>query len=164
MPADRAGASTSAAVDRLTRADFQAILADIRAFWPNGAPPVFHPMFLEEFGDTAFVVRDGEQVAAHLFGLIAATSPTGYIHLVAVREGYRGRGLASLLYAHFAEVARARGCTRLKAITSPGNAASIGFHRRMGFTLLGDPDDNGVPVVRDYSGPGVDRVVMVRPL
>ncbi|MGC8487229.1 MAG: GNAT family N-acetyltransferase [Clostridia bacterium] len=61
-------------------------------------------------------------------------------------------------------MARASGCTRLKAITSPGNAASIAFHRRMGFTLLGDPDDRGVPVVRDYSGPGVDRVVMVRPL
>lgn len=151
-------------VEPVTRSDFLAILTDIRTFWPNGAPAVFHPLFVEEFGDTAFVIRDQGQVVAHLFGLIAATSPTGYIHLVAVRDGYRGRGLARTLYDHFASVARARGATRLKAITNPGNAGSLAFHRRLGFTFEGEPNEHGVPVVRDYAGPGVDRVVMVRDL
>ncbi len=161
-PRDHAGSVTR--IEPMTREDFQAILTDIREFWPNGAPPVFHPLFLEEFGDTAFVIREKGQVVAHLFGFVASKSPTGYVHLVATRIGYRGRGLARALYAHFADVARARGATALKAITTPGNAGSIAFHQRLGWTLLGEPGSNGVPVIRDYSGPGVDRVVMTAPL
>lgn len=125
---------------------------------------MFHPLFLEEFGDTAFVIRDRGKVVAYLFGFVARTSSTGYVHLVAIREGYRGQGLARALYHHFANAARARGATRLKAITNPKNAGSMAFHSRLGWTLHGEPNESGVPVVRDYSRPGVDRVVMTRDL
>jgi GNAT superfamily N-acetyltransferase len=98
-------------------------------------------------------------VIAYLFGLRSQTEPAGYVHLVAVREGYRRRGLARQLYRHFIEFARARGCREVKAITTPGNARSIAFHTALGMRMEGEPNAEGVPVVRDYSGPGEDRVV-----
>lgn len=51
------------------------------------------------------------------------------------------------------------GARKLKALTAPVNTESIAFHRRLGFTLLGKPNEEGVPVVHDYLGPGEPRVV-----
>lgn len=51
--------------------------------------------------------------------------------------------------------ARAQDATRLKAITSPDNKGSIAFHQRLGFD---------VHVVKDYNGPGADRVVLTKEL
>lgn len=146
--------------ERCTPVDFAEILRDLPDFWGSDRTrAVHHPMFLHEFGDSAWVIRDAGQVVAYLFGFMAQTAPVGYVHLVAVRSEQRGRGLARRLYVHFAEQARNRGCNALKAITSPENQASIAFHRALGMRLEGEPNADGVPVVRDYSGPGVDRVV-----
>ena len=60
---------------------------------------------------------------------------------------------------------RARGCTRVRAITSPVNTGSVAFHRRMGFRLEpGDVQVDGIPVATGYDGPGQDRVRFVRDL
>jgi hypothetical protein len=64
-----------------------------------------------------------------------------------------------MLYEHFEAIARKRGCTKLKAITTPGNLASIAFHKRIGMKLLGEENTEGVEVVKDYSAPGQHRVV-----
>jgi L-amino acid N-acyltransferase YncA len=63
------------------------------------------------------------------------------------------------LYEHFIEFAKQKGCTELKAITTPTNKVSIAFHRSIGMELSGEPDEEGTPVVRDYGGPGIHRVV-----
>lgn len=147
-------------IQRTTRADFAQIVTDIADFWGSERTlRLHHPSLIYEFGDTAFVIREGERVTAYLFGYLAQTGPTAYVHLVGVRAAYRGQGLGRQLYAHFIDVARARGCTALKAITTPTNQASIAFHTRLGMTLRGEPNADGVPVIRDYSGPGQDRVV-----
>lgn len=148
-----------------TSADFAEILRDLPDFWGSDrARAVHHPMFLHEFGDSAWVIRDAGRVVAYLFGFLAQTAPVGYIHLVAVRKAYQGQGLGRRLHLHFAEFARQHGCKALKAITSPGNAASIAFHRTLGMELEGLPNEQGVPVVRDYAGPGQDRVVFRKQL
>ncbi len=153
-----------APLERCTKQGFDEIVRDNDDFWEAGRTPrLLHPMFVFEFGDTAFVIRDGERVAAYLFGVLATASPTAYVHLVAVRHAHRGQGLGRRLYEHFLEVGRSRGARRAKAITSPHNAASIAFHERLGFHAVGDGEGT-TPVVRDYSGPGVDRVVLVRDL
>lgn len=145
---------------RCTWADYDQIRRDITDFWENDrALALHHPIFLYEFGNSAFVIRDGETVAAYLLGFISQTEPIGYVQFLAVRPAYRGRGLATRLYEHFTEFARARGCTGLKAFTRPVNAGSIAFHRSIGMELQGEPDENGILVVRDYAGPGEHRVV-----
>jgi GNAT superfamily N-acetyltransferase len=147
-------------ITRCTRAEYNEIVSQINQFWGNDRTlQLHHPMFLYEFGDTAYVIRDGGHVGAYLFGLISQTEPTAYVHLVGVRKQYRRQGLARRLYEHFMTHALARGCTQLKAITTPGNHESILFHRSLGMELVGDAAHHGISVVKDYAGPGHDRVV-----
>jgi L-amino acid N-acyltransferase YncA len=135
-----------------TKADFDEIVDHLETFWgESDLSALHHPMFVEEFGDGALVIHDGRgAVAAYLFGLILPHQRLAYVHLVAVRHDQRGRGLARLLYARFRRLAQERGCRRLKAITTPANAASIALHRALGMQAVEVPD---------YAGPGRARVV-----
>lgn len=147
-------------IDLCTTSDLDEIRSDIVDFWGSERTlHLHHAVFLHEFGDTAFVIRRQGRVAAYLMGFVSQTGPVGYIHIVAVRSRYRGQGLARRLYEHFAGCVRARGCTTLKADTIPENAASIAFHKALGFELQGSPNTEGVPVVKDYAGRGRDMVV-----
>jgi GNAT superfamily N-acetyltransferase len=133
----------------MTPTDYAEIVSSLDCYWGGrDLRALHHPMFIHEFGETALVVRSGV-VAAYLFGFVAGE--VGYVHLVGVRDGFRRRGLASLLYEAFATLARKRGAARLKAITTPGNEGSIAFHRALGMTA---------ELVPDYAGPGADRVVL----
>ena len=151
-------------IEPLTKADFDWILEHFDQFWPDDATrPRHHPIFVNELSSSAFVIRDDDGVAAYLLGLIAQSSPTGYVHLVAVRRPHRRRGLARRLYDHFTEHARRRGCDRLKATAAPWNRESIAFHHAYGMrATAGEETAGGVRVVRDYGGPGIDRVVFIR--
>lgn len=159
----RVRAQYHAVVDEMTigralEGDLGEILGDYECFWGDDTllRLLHHPMFVYEFGDTAFVARQpGGQIVGYLLGFVAPTGD-GYIHLVAVRDDARGRGLARQLYEVFAAAARERGATALKAITSPQNEASILFHRKMGFEMA--------PVDDDYGGSGRARIIMRRAL
>jgi GNAT superfamily N-acetyltransferase len=152
-------------MERCTRRDFDEIVTEHGAFWDNDLTlQLHHPIFLYEFGDTAYVVREAGQVVAYLFGFFAQTGPLAYVHMVAVRREFRGRGLARRLYAHFGRVARRKGCKRLKATAAPSNAASIDFHRSIGMRPSGEPSETGPAVARDYLKPGTDRVVLLMDL
>ena len=152
-------------IEALNKRDFDWILDHFDEFWPDEATrPRHHPIFINELADCAFVIRDGQRVAAYLLGLIARTSPTAYVHLVAVAEDYRRRGLARRLYENFVAYARDRGCSRLKATAAPWNELSIAFHRGFGMTMEGEATGGGIRVVRDYAGPGLDRVIFTRPI
>jgi GNAT superfamily N-acetyltransferase len=143
-----------------TKTDFDEILNDIVDFWGSDRTlGIHHPMFINEFANTAFVIKDDEKVAAYLFGFFSQAEPTGYVHLIGVRQRYQGRGFGKLLYDNFEAIARRHGCRKLKAMTTAGNQASILFHKRIGMKLLGEKNTEGIEVVKNYSGPGQDRVV-----
>ncbi len=143
-----------------SKADFDQILIEISEFWENDATlPFHHPIFLYEFGNTAFVIKENGSVIAYLFGLFSQTTPAAYVHLIGVRSSHRRQGLGRRLYDHFIDVARKQGCREIKAITTSANAASIAFHRRIGMELIGSLSESDIRYVKDYSGPGQDRVV-----
>ena len=143
-----------------TKADFDQILTEIVDFWGDERTLfLHHPMFINEFGNSAFVIKEDEQIIGYLFGFLSQTEAVGYIHAVGVRLTRQRQGLGRRLYDHFSEFARSKGCKELKALTSLGNATSIAFHKGIGMEMLGEPNEEGTPVVRDYSGPGIDRVV-----
>lgn len=142
-------------IQRATTQDYASIVGALHLYWEDSPrAPMHHPLLVREFGDLSLVIRDRLGVAAYLFGLLATTEPVGYIHIVGVRKDRRREGLASRLYEAFADRAAARGATELKAITSPGNTRSRAFHAAQGF------DDE---LVRDYLGPGEDRIVFRKP-
>lgn len=145
------------------KSDFDQITLNIVDFWGSDRTlHLHHPMFLYEFGNSAFVIREGDRILAYLFGFLAQTEPTAYVHLIGVRRSHQRRGLARQLYEHFIEFARKHGCEEIKAITSPSNTQSILFHKAIGMELMKGPDQTEIPVVKDYSGPGKDAVVFRR--
>ena len=143
-------------ITRCTEADFLQIMGSLDQFWDDARDYLHNRLFLNEFGDSAYVIRDDHLVAAYLFGLIGTSEPrAGYVHLVAVRSSYRSRGLARRLYEKFEDYARNKGCSQLKAVTSPGNTTSVDFHKSIGMHAQ---------VVKHYAGPREEhhRVVFTK--
>ncbi|MDE0420736.1 MAG: GNAT family N-acetyltransferase [Gammaproteobacteria bacterium] len=141
-------------------ADFRQIHQHLGDYWGGlttrqlaRVAALHHPMLLHQFGDTAYSMRDGDVVAAYLFGFLSQTDGRqAYIHLAGVHRAYRRRGLAARLYRHFFAVCALSGRTRVTAVTSAGNERSLAFHRAMGMEINGP--------VPDYRGDGVDMYVM----
>lgn len=147
-------------IELCTMDDYSQITKDIADFWGSDRTlSLHHPMFVYEFGNTAFVIREGNNVVGYLFGFLSQTSKAGYVHLIGVREHAQRKGIGNILYAHFIGYLKSLGYKKVKAMTTPGNSKSISFHKKLGMTLLGEKNSEGIEVIRDYSGPGLDRVV-----
>ncbi|MCK9894961.1 GNAT family N-acetyltransferase [Frankia sp. AgB32] len=124
-------------------------------------------LFFQHFTDSSWLVEHGDgRIAAFLIAFVSPSQPdTAYVHFVGVDPALRRRGVAVDLYRRFFRLAATRGATRVRCITSPGNAASLAFHTGIGFRV--DPGDltiDGVAVQGDYDGPGLHRVAFTRTL
>ncbi len=143
-----------------TTEDFLQIIADIEDFWGSNRTLAYHhPMFVHEFGNTSFVIKDKDRVIAYLFGFISQKEPCGYVHLIGVRNDFQKKGLGTKLYNHFMEILKQQNIYEIKAITTPTNEKSIKFHLHLGMTMMGIENERGIKVIKDYSGTGQDRVV-----
>jgi GNAT superfamily N-acetyltransferase len=97
------------------KADYDEIISQIEDFWGSDRTiGLHHSMFIYEFGHSAFVIKDGDRVAAYLLGFFSQMEPAAYVHLVGVRTAYRRLRMAWRLYDHFAALARRRGCTEMR--------------------------------------------------
>jgi GNAT superfamily N-acetyltransferase len=153
----------SAEISTCTQQDYNQILDQLPDFWDGRVTRhLHHPMLIHEFGNSAFVIRNGARVVAYLFGFISQTEPVAYMHVIAVRTSARRQRLGQKLFGHFLEFARGRGCIYAKAITTPSNLGSIDFHKSLGMELLGEPNTHGIPIIQDYAGPNDPRVVFWR--
>jgi ribosomal protein S18 acetylase RimI-like enzyme len=131
------------------------LLAAHDEFWDGrDLRSLHHAMWFRQFGSSALLAMDESVVAGYLCGTVTADR-LGYVHLVAVRGPYRGRGIARDLWATFTERARQAGAVRLEAVTSPGNAGSIAFHTGLGMTA---------EEVANYTGDGRPTVLFRREL
>jgi len=148
-------------IEKCTMLEYDQIVKDIVDFWGSDRTlHLHHPYLIYEFGNTAFIIKEQDQVIAYLFGFYSQTESSAYVHLLGVREKYQRQGLGVLLYDHFINLAKSKGIAKIKAITTASNSKSIAFHKnRIGMTLLGEPNEAGVNVVRDYSGMNKHTVV-----
>jgi ribosomal protein S18 acetylase RimI-like enzyme len=151
-------------IESCTINDFNEILRDISDFWGSDRTLHLHqPFLIYEFGNTAFVIRDKGMVIAYLFGFFSQTENLAYIHLIGVREKYQRMGLGKLLYDNFIEIAKSNNIQKIKAITKPFNTKSISFHtKKIGMTMIGEPNKDGINVIKNYSGINSDRVVFLK--
>jgi L-amino acid N-acyltransferase YncA len=118
--------------------------------------PLLPRLFLDHFGASSLVAED-PQLCGFLVGFLSPTLlDEGYVHFVGVSPTARGTGLGRTLYERFLAAATADGRRVVRAVTSPGNQASIAFHRAMGFTVEGP--------VEGHNGPGTAYVLFSRHL
>jgi GNAT superfamily N-acetyltransferase len=147
--------------------DYLTVISVIDAWWGGRHMADMLPrLFFEHFTDTSFAAeRDGE-LAGFLVGFRSQSRPgEAYIHFVGIHPGERGHGLGRELYERFFAAVRARGCSRVRAVTSPVNRGSVAFHQRMGFDIEAGPaGPDGIAVAAGYDGEGQDRVRFVRDL
>jgi len=141
--------------------DFNEIISDISDFWGSDRTLHLHQSYLiHEFGNTAFVIKDKDTIVAYLFGFFSQIQRLAYVHLIGVREKYQRKGFGMMLYEKFIEVAKSQDIHKIKAITKPANIRSINFHtNKLGMELIGEPNKDGIKVVKNYSGLNEDRVV-----
>ena len=115
-------------IDRCTHQDFLGILTDLEDFWGSDrARAVHHPMFVHEFGDTAWVVREDGRVVGYLFGFWSQTEPIGYIHLVGVRRSHQRLGIGRSLYERFEALARERAAQDSRPSRLPSTPTQSSF-------------------------------------
>lgn len=122
-------------------------------------------LFFQHFTGTSTVAETSQgEIAGFLIGFVSQDEPeVGYIHFVGVHPDHRGAGLGGHLYERAFDDFRSRGCTTVKAVTSPVNTGSLAFHDAMGFARVPDPA-SGELTWPDYDGPGGDRLVLSRSL
>jgi ribosomal protein S18 acetylase RimI-like enzyme len=139
--------------------DYDRIIVRVDEWWGGRELSVLLPrLFLDHFRTTSAVAESADgSLVGFLVGFLSPSRPDeAYVHFVAVAPGERGHGLGRCLHDWFADLARRDGRTTVRCVTSPVNEASVAFHRALGFEVGA--------VVRDYDGPGRDRVPMARRL
>ncbi|WP_438483693.1 GNAT family N-acetyltransferase [Streptomyces sp. S186] len=161
-------------IRRARAADYPTLVECVQQWWGDSRTPeqarelslLLPRLFLQHFAATSLVLEDETGIRAFLVGFHSADdNRQAYIHFVGVDPQLRQQGIARRLYTLFFDRAAAAGRTEVRAITAPRNTGSIAFHRAMGFELdPGDHESDGLPVHRDYDGPGQHRVVFRRQL
>ncbi len=153
-----------------TEADHLPLVRVVDEWWGGRRLRQLLPrLWLQHFSGTSWIAEaDDGRLAGFLVGFVSQDRPDeAYVHMVAASPNHRRRGVGRALYEQFFAEVRARGVTRVTAITWPGNRASVAFHQAMGFRLLDGPGSQsiyGVPAFSDYDDERDDKAVMVRHL
>lgn len=153
-------------ITRVTPDDYEDIISHLSDFWPTEWMKYeHHPMYVEKFSDTSFVAKENGGIAGYAFGFVGKGGPKeGYLHLIAVRDIYKKKGIGQKLYEAFEKAMREAGCSRIRLTIKPDNLAAMAFHTQNGFkfTTEGAKLVGGIPTIHDYAGPGAHRVVMTK--
>lgn len=147
--------------------DYQAIINVVDEWWGGRQMALMLPkLFLVHFRPTSFVAEDNGLIVGFVISFVSqALHHEGYIHFLGVHPDFRRHGLARRLYNRVFKGMLDVGCQVVRCVTSPVNKSSIAFHLNMGFkpenagTLI-----DGIPVFKNYDGPGEDRVLFSKVL
>jgi ribosomal protein S18 acetylase RimI-like enzyme len=153
---------------RPTEADYPDVVRVIDDWWGGRRMDVLLPrLWLQHFTGTSWLAEtiDGN-LAGFLVGFHSPDHPdVAYCRMIATNPNLRLRGLGRALYERFFEDARGAGRHEVRAITWPGNRASIAFHRAIGFEVAAGPGSQnlyGTPAQPGYDFDREDRTIMVR--
>jgi ribosomal protein S18 acetylase RimI-like enzyme len=161
---------TDIAYRRPTEADHRAIVSLVDEWW--GGRRIHHllpRLWFQHFTATSWLAETGAgRPAGFLVGFISPDdTTTAYVHMIGTDPNLRRHGLGRELYERFMGDVAERGAVRVRAITWPGNHASVAFHGALGFRLVDGPGSQnlyGHIAFPDYDSPGDDRAVFERAL
>lgn len=116
-------------------------------------------LYSKLFSSTCPVALIDEQIAGIVIAFRSQDDPSDvYVQDVMTHPNYRRRGVAKALLRSVEQRAKEWGCERLYLTSEPENADAHTSWLSLGFTnVSGDRLVNGVSVVSDYKGPGMDR-------
>jgi ribosomal protein S18 acetylase RimI-like enzyme len=138
--------------------DYGRVIGVVDVWWGGRRmSPMLPRLFFVHFEGTSFVAEVDGELAGFLCGFLSQTHPAeAYVHFLGVDPERRGQGIGKALYERFFEAVGPLGRSVVRAVTSPANAGSLDFHRRLGFEI-----DR---VAEDYDGRGGDRALLVKRL
>lgn len=155
---------------RPTEADYLPMVRVINDWWGGRNMDVLLPrLWLQHFTGTSWLAETADGgLAGFLVGFHSPDKPdVAYCRLIATNPTLRKHGLGRALYERFFEDAARAGRHEIRAITWPGNRASIEFHRALGFEVeVGPGSQNlyGSPAQAGYDFDREDRSILVRHL
>ncbi|MGW6011990.1 N-acetyltransferase family protein [Streptomyces sp. NPDC055210] len=168
---------TAPRIRALQESDYPSLIAQVDDWWGRPAAHMLPRLFLRHFHATSLAAVTGQgALAGFLVGIVSPSEPgEAHTHFIAVAPDHRRSGLGGVLYGRFFELAAEQGCRTVTAVVSPGNTRSQSFHLATGFEPVplpsaGPPDaedlaaaegfagTEGLPVWKDWDGPGEDRV------
>ncbi|MEO5703895.1 MAG: GNAT family N-acetyltransferase [Candidatus Limnocylindrales bacterium] len=153
---------------RPTEADYPGMIQVIDDWWGGRKMDVLLPrLWLQHFTGTSWLAETGDgRLAGFLIGFHSPDQgEVAYCRLVATNPNLRQRGLGRAMYERFFDDARRAGRHEIRAITWPGNRASIDFHRALGFEVEAGPGSQnlyGTPAQAGYDFDREDRALLVR--
>jgi len=166
-PSDR-GSIADITFRRPVEADYPSLVRVIDDWWGGRNMDFLLPrLWLQHFTGTSWLAEAaGGALAGFLIGFHSPDQPdVAYCRLIGTNPNLRQRGLGRALYERFFDDARRAGRHEVRAITWPGNRASIAFHRSLGFEVVAGPGTQnlyGVPAFPGYDFEREDRAVLVR--
>jgi len=155
---------------RPVEADHPRLIGQVDEWWGGRKlHPLLPRLWFQHFNGTSWVAEDGSgRLVGFIVGFISPDRlDEAYVHMIGTSPNHRRSGLGRTLYQRFLDDVAAHGVRRVSAVTWPGNRASVGFHRAMGFTADTGPGTQnlyGTPAYPDYDAEGDDRVVFSREL
>ena len=153
---------------RPTEADYPGMVRVIDDWWGGRKMDVLLPrLWLQHFTGTSWLAETADgRLAGFLVGFHSPDQANvAYCRLIATSPNMRGRGVGRALYECFFDDARSAGRHEVRAITWPGNRASIAFHRALGFEVEAGPGSQnlyGTPAQAGYDFDREDRAILVR--
>ncbi len=131
----------------------------------NERKSIYH-LFTKFFKKTSLVVTGNGEINGFLLGFISQENPeNSYIHLLCLKQAFRGQNIASNLVDEFIKIVSSLGCRKVFLICKPYNKAAIIFYSKIGFSSLQSDETteiNGVNVFKDYDGPKDDKIVFFK--
>lgn len=147
--------------------DYYEISPQINDWWGGREIAQALPRwFFSHFRDTILIAEEGGRIVAFVAGFMSQARPDeAYIHFTGVHPDYRRQGLARRMYDRFFDLARDHNRTVVRCCTGEVNRLSVKFHTGIGFELEPSPDEiDGLPLHKDYFGPGRDMFLFVKQL
>ncbi|MGY1712461.1 GNAT family N-acetyltransferase [Geodermatophilus sp. SYSU D00758] len=131
------------------------LLAAHDRFWGVDTRARHDPLWFDQFGGFGVLARSaGGADVGYLLGVVT-TDRLAVVHLLAVRDDVRRRGLGRALVGWFADLAAGTGARVVQGVARPEDTAALGLAAALGAHPHPAPD---------REGPGQDRVVLTRSL